>query len=510
MDNKQLLIKAATLLYRESQLPIRIENSSELVRTIIEKVKITDIGIGYNLDRELLTGLKDIVLEMCRNDYLHDYSITDLLQRFKIILSSDEKLYEAIEQGMVEDLQESQLKRNITNIKKSLNNHFKEQTIGKILDEACNKFKFNRDKIKDINMFVSETIAELEPLQINTSSKDPAVLDSIDIGNTESMKTLFNVMKNKSNGLSVLKTGWIGLNRMLQGGFRRGEFTMIAALQHKYKTGFTLSLFKQIALYNTPSPKDPTKRPLLIRFSFEDDLNDNLLFLYQNLKYNETNEVVDLSNVPSDEMAAYVTEKLQVNGYHVKFVRVDPTQWTYRNFCNAIVELEAQGYEIELAMLDYLAHIPTTGCSDGPPGTALRDMFRRVRNFCASRNIAVITPHQLSTEAKMLSRSGLPDTQFVKNITEKGYYSDSKQLDQEVDLELYIHIAKVNNVAYLTIQRGKHRIPTILSDSDKYMLLKFPNKMPIPDDILSGEDSSYTKVPTSGDGNTTSDDLFKL
>ena len=124
------------------------------------------------------------------------------------------------------------------------------------------------------------------------------------------------------------------------------------------------------------------------------------------------------------------------------------------------------------------------------------------------KNIAVITPHQLSTEAKMLSRTGIPDVNLVKEIAEKGYYADTKQLDQEVDLELYIHIAKVNKVSYLTIQRGKHRIPTILPEEDKYFMLKFPTNMPIPDDINSDEDSSFKKAPTSGSNST--DDIFKI
>lgn len=46
---------------------------------------------------------------------------------------------------------------------------------------------------------------------------------------------------------------------MLQGGFRRGEFWLIPALQHKFKTGFSLSIFSQIALYNKPYLFDKNK-----------------------------------------------------------------------------------------------------------------------------------------------------------------------------------------------------------------------------------------------------------
>ena len=384
MDNKQLLIKSATLLFRESQLAVRIDNSSELVRTIIEKIKISDVAMGFNTDRELLIGLKEVVLEMCRNSSDYEYSVNDLLQRFKIITGSDEKLYEAIEQGITEDLQEPQLKRNITNIKKSLNNHFKEQNISDILDRAASMFKFKRAEIKDINHFVVGIIDQLEPLQVSSNSKDPAIMNELDIGNDESLRNVFKEVRKKGSGISVLKTGWIALNRMLQGGFRRGAFTVIGALQHKFKTGFTLSIFMQIALYNTPSPADTTKKPLLVRISFEDELAENLQFMYQWLKYNETRIDPDMTGLSDAEMATYVKERLQVNGYHIKMKRVDPNQWTYRNICNEIIELEAQGYEVELLMLDYLSHVPTTGCrTDGPIGTPVRDLFRRVRNFCS-------------------------------------------------------------------------------------------------------------------------------
>jgi len=59
-------------------------------------------------------------------------------------------------------------------------------------------------------------------------------------------------VKSINNNTSIYKSGWQALNRMTQGGFRRGEFCTIGALQHKYKTGFSLSVFMQIARHNKP------------------------------------------------------------------------------------------------------------------------------------------------------------------------------------------------------------------------------------------------------------------
>lgn len=107
----------------------------------------------------------------------------------------------------------------------------------------------------------------------------------------------------------------------------------------------------------------------------------------------------------------------------------------------------------------------------------------------------MLTPHQLSTEAKQLIRNGMSEDRFVKEVAEKGYWSGSKQLCQEIDLELHIHLFKHNKETYLAVQRGKHRVPTIIPDESKYFILKFPkNGMPIPDD-RDGVVSSFRRLP---------------
>jgi hypothetical protein len=170
---------------------------------------------------------------------------------------------------------------------------------------------------------------------------------------------------------------------------------------------------------------------------------------------------------------------------------VNPSEWTYRDICNKILELEAQGYEIQLCMLDYLLKVPTTGCDQGPMGHDIRNMYERIRNFMAAREICVITPHQLSTEAKQLIRDG--KLNFVQVINGLGYYAGCKQLDQVVDGELYIHIEKMNNAAYLTIQRGKHRKIKQTPWEHLYAVLPFVRDGSIRDDIL-GQDTTRKKV----------------
>lgn len=502
MDNRTFLIKAATLLYLESQLPELTDRSQDLIKTGIERMeksKVFEIGPLNQGSSDVLRELRDIIVQMYNNPADYRYSREDLLQQFRIVLAHEEKVYEALEQGLNSDYSDSTIKRLIVTIRRSIQSHYKEMEVSDILNNASRTFLYNRSSIKDVSAFITSVIDQLEPLQINQSAKDPAIVGEVDIESDESVQNIFGSVKDRNTGTAVLKTGWQALNRALQGGIRRGEFLLLpASLQHKYKTGFSLSVFGQLARYNKPTTKDPNKKPMLLRISFEDSLESNMQFLYQQIKYTETKEPVDITGLRKEEMAGFVRSRLQANGFHVRFLRVDPTQWTYRHICNKVLEYEAQGYEIEVLMLDYLPMVPTTGCRQGPAGTDLRDMFRRIRNFCAPKDIAVLTPVQLSTEAKMLLRAGTSDLSFVREVAEKGYYTDSKQLDQEIDGELYTHIARHNREYYLTVMRGKHRITTILPEEEKYFLLKFPYKMPIPDDLLS-EDSSFKKAPTQAE-----------
>jgi hypothetical protein len=100
---------------------------------------------------------------------------------------------------------------------------------------------------------------------------------------------------------------------MLNGGFRRGEFVCVPALQHKYKTGFSLSLFKQFAIYNKPHMLDSWQKPLILRISFEDDIELNIKFMYQSLMMEESYEKALDLKVSTDVMSSYIKERLQVN-----------------------------------------------------------------------------------------------------------------------------------------------------------------------------------------------------
>lgn len=508
MDVKSLLAKSITLLYRESQLIDKSDNSSDLVRTVLEDIKVSDISIGLSFEKDTIIAIKSIILEMCNNTIDHQYDKNDLLQTLQISTKEDEKYFEILKQNIENEMSESQLKRLIVNIRKTINTHFKEQKISSILSSSSQKFKFERSKIKNVNEYLTDIISQLESLQVETAINDPAIMGDVDIGNDKNLRDAFETVLSINKGSKVYKTGIQDLNEMLQGGFRPGEQVTINAIQHNYKTGMKLTLLAQLAQFNNPHTIDPNKKPLIVSIVFEDNIENELQFLYQYLKYDETLERVDVKDMSVEEMSKYVKDKLQVNGFHIKIFRVDPSQWTYKSIFNKIIELEAEGYNIEILFIDYLSLLPTTGCLGGNiTGGDVLDLFRRVKNFCKGRNILNITPHQLSTEAKQLQRNGMPGYQLVKEIAERGYFDKTKALDREFDLGLLLCKFKHNKEHYLAIHRDKHKIPTIIADELKFTILKFPEKMPIPSDI-NRERSTYRSISEIDNRNT--ETLFKL
>lgn len=513
MDQKLLLVKSITLLYKEGQLMDATASSAALVKTVVGTIKFPETGMDFDRSRESMQSLRATALWMAENPPGHSYDRAQLLQRIRVNAGDDEGVYYAIEQGFETLVDVDTLKLQCISMRHELRGYVESEQIRALMKKAYTKSHFQNDTI-NWRDFVREIYAELEPLTSGGGEqKLDGELESIDLADIDSLGSLIARSATQTSSEGSLSFGWQGLNRMTgdHNGGRRGEFLVVGALQHNFKSGFTLNMFKQAALYNKPWMMNPTKKPLLLHISTENSLELNILWLYGNLKENETGVECDLSYFKVDdpdlrkervaEASRYVHERMTANGYHIKMCRWDPSKATYHTLFEYIQKLEAEGFEIHMAVVDYLNMFSKKGCDEGPAGWSTRDLFRRVRNFTEPRGIYFVTPHQLSTEAKGLIRQNVEN--FVQEIANKGYYDSCRTIDQEVDMEIYIHIVKVNGKSFLTVQRGKHRkAGKLTAERDMYTVLPFSPVGGILDDI-NGKDSSRRHV---GGGEAGSDD----
>lgn len=507
MDKRIVLAKVITLLYR-TRLVGNLEND-DLIRTILKTIKVDLPEHNFN-GHNLIKTLRDICTELLEDK--DPVSKEVLLQRLSLTLEPDPKLLKVLKEGIEPDYDDGVNKRVITSHIKALNTYYRESQATEIISRINYELKFKRNEITNFPEYLKKAMAELEPLTNGyVGSKDPGLVNEVDFEMSETVELVMEEVKNLNNNTGIYVTGWQGLNRMTQGGFRRGEYSSINALPHNAKTLFSMSIFLQIATLNKPIvfKGEEEKKPLLLRISFEDNLTNNLQFAYQYLKANEGVEIKqsDFNDIPTKEMTEYIISKTAATGFSIKMIRVNPSEWSIFNIFNKVIELESQGYQVHVLMLDYLGKVPTTGCSVGALGADRVDQVRRVRNFCSAKNIALITPTQLSTEAKTLLRNGVTPAEFPKQVNGRGYYQSSKSLDTEFDLEMYIHLVHHKGRTYLAVQRGKHRIPTVTPEEDLYFMLPFPNRnSPILED-KDKEDSSIKRLPR-GDGEGGSGNLL--
>lgn len=491
MDSKYLLIRGVSLLYIESLLTNSMGSSGPLVLEVANYIETPEVNIGVpDSERDMLLGLKGLCMYMSSQPPDTKFIPSDIIQRVHLFVNEDEFIINSLKEIIETQYSDDDIRLLSLTIRRELNEYVRDRKAKEIILDIAKKIKFKPGELGAMQNVVMDLRASLEVYESNSKEKDPAIVATLSLTNLQNVIDIYNQAKELNDEKGIMKTGLQGLNRMLQGGIRRGYEVVCGALQHNFKTGFSMTIYKQIALYNKPYMIDEKKKPLLLSISFEDHLHQNLSWLYSSLYENEFNEKADIKNTPVEEIAKYVMEKMRVNGYEIEMLHVNPSLWTYRDIQDTILAYEAMGYEIHFLRLDYLPMIQTTGCNEnGPIGSAIRDLYRRLRNFCAARKIALYTPHQLSTEAKMLIRNGLEE-EFVREIANKGYYDGCKTIDQEVDLEIYIHIVEIDGKKWLCVQRGKHRGMTEdLPAEAKYIVLPFEKLGAIRDDI-NGADTT--------------------
>lgn len=475
-----VILNCFTLVTREITLYKDSENkeySSDLIKTIIkvfEKESKPLLGGETDLVDNMLDLLSRVV------DDTDNFDVETIIDNLNIVLKDHQVILNTAIKNISKEMSLAGLKSSIVSMRNQLNKYYREVQIRKKISKAS--YDLLTDKFEGtFKEYIDTFLRDIDTLNSKVSDKTPGLVAEIDIDD-ESMDSVLSTVKDLVSGMGKLKTGWKDINVMLQGGFTRGNMVMINALPHHYKSGIARSFFMQIARHNIPMMLDKDKKPLVVYISFEDDADVFINEMYKYLYFEEFAKVPDMDTVTVTEMKQYMTARLRVNGYHVKMLRVNPAEWTYKDLFNYILKLEALGYEIHGLVLDYLAKLPATGCI-GKGGVEYRDLFDRVRQFCSPKKITVITPHQVSTEAKQLIRNGETHLNLPKLIAEKGYTEISKQLDQVVDVELCIAKAMMNRKPVLAIQRGKHRGAGIIDEKDKYKILKFPYKAPIPPDI---------------------------
>lgn len=454
------ILDVVSLLYYQS-IKGKDAYVTDLCKKTLNGVKIPEVIMDKDVGREITLSLKETAEWALNRDKI-DRNI--LLQKLSVALGSEMKsTFEYTQKTILENPTDEQVTDSIRAYKSSISTSAQEKDFRKFLSDSFNQTLFNKGKLKvsQVALAISEGLGKF----IGGNNGDnfdgiSGLMGHLSMDDPDSVKNIYQDAVDESSDEGILKCGWKGINRMLgwHGGFRRGDFWMIAAMQHQWKTGFSLNLARHLATVNKPvfNEENKHKKPLMLHISAENALTDNALLLYQGYKENETGEPVDIRNLDPEMATSYVIEKTKVNGFHFEMRRINPSDFTFMSLFQLVEEYESQGYEIYSITFDYLNMISKLGCMQGAQGMECRDLFRRVRNFMTEKKILFITPHQIASDAKNLLRMGVDD--LVKELKGKSYWDSCRTLDQEVDGILICHIEFDNGIPYYTVQLEKHRM----------------------------------------------------
>ena len=510
MDQKVLLAQSITLLYLESLLTPRTENSSQVVKQMVEELKVPEASLDSDSNREIILGLRSTILHLCSLPDSQAIDRESLLQRLRLNTRADLTFAPIIEATLPTTDDQTIIKKKIVEYSRLINTHNREKTFRDLFKKYTADIVYGRQDVPlDTRTIAMQIQAELDKFTLDAKATGPmgitGVVGMVDLTDADSIAKVLDEAIDETGTDGVLRTGIKAMNRMFgwHGGFRRGDFWVVGAMEHNYKTGFTLNLTKHVAIYNKPYMLDEKKKPMIIHISSENALTDNVLLMYGSLKENETLEQCNVQDIDRDYALNYIREQTMVNGYTLHMLRVNPSEFNYQSLFQLIMQYEADGYEIHLLTIDYLNMFSKVGCTQGAQGMDTRDLFRRVRNFCAPRKITVITPHQISSEAKNLIRMGVDN--FVAEIAGKAYWDSCRTLEQEVDGSILINIEKRGERSYLAVQRGKHRKSGPMTPQrDMYTVLPFFDVGAIRDDI-NGTDLSMKKPGADQAGGSASE-----
>lgn len=384
---KQLLVSCVTLLCLEQRPDSPTSGSNELVSDILKGLDLKETAADFEHGKQTFVELRKYTEELNSKTKNSFPDIVEVLQTCQVICREETYLFDAIATGIKEEFPDGMaIMRRVTNYRQSLNGYLRDEKAKAILKEYSHKVLFNGSNINMPEM-IREMADRLEPyVKSDSAIKHPAEVGTIDFDDPDGLEEVFASVKETLSDEGILRTGWKAFNRMLgsAGGLRRGEFVLSSGLQHQFKSGMLLALLSHICLFNKPFLKDPTKKPLILFVTLENELQDNLFWIYKYIKENETGEEVNVSQIDIKEASQYVSARLEESGFRVKMVRFDPSEFTISAFVNYLDSIQAEGYEITALIVDYLNMLSKAGIDTKVAGDDIRLLFRRLRNYTSS------------------------------------------------------------------------------------------------------------------------------
>ena len=210
--------------------------------------------------------------------------------------------------------------------------------------------------------------------------------------------TFRDIFSKETSPSRVLKTGLIGLNRMLNGGFQSGRVYIFFGTAATGKSFFALDVALQISKYNYGyKTKDPTKKPCIVFLTMENSVQENVTRIFNMITGKVMSEYTQYDVAKSlfkDALKAYSGHE-DIDLY----MEYQPNLSQSTNYLYALVDkIKSQNKEPICIIVDHIKRIR----SIDPSKDMRLDLGNIVNEFKAFANIQdipVITISHLNREA---------------------------------------------------------------------------------------------------------------
>lgn len=502
-------------------------STSKLIGDIVSSIPVSTVNGDMNYEADSLEAIRRILNDMLNNRSSSYYKYEVLLLKLKQTCRRNPQVYESIEtiQSYIVEKTKDDLKSIVyeyTYKLKCANNDKKIRRIIRDFSMTKTNAAFGDVNWDDEVQKLYEQIAPLTSRNGASIMKESFICNVVDFEDEDSLGSALSLAAKSNDPELSIKTPFKRLNIMLGEamGLPRPAVVTAASCTHNYKTGLMIDFYMGIPRFNKPNLNDPTKIPLVLFISLENETSTNVATMYKLFKEQETGEKINSAVLMSEfkhnpdklkEATRYIKEKMNINGWRATMLRINPTEFDYLKLYTLLDYYQANGYEIVSLIIDYVLMMSKRGC-DQPAGTGSdsRDLLRRIRNYCMARNILLITPLQLSTTAKetrarKLAEEGHNPLAFIAELRQSNMYDTCRSLEQEIDIELFLDIIRIQGKKYLAVGRGKHRgLLNDTPDKDLMFILPFSEAgRLVPDvnlDIMHGY-SSVKEAQTAMGGN---------
>ena len=456
MDNVILtLIKMISALYFNNISDDVNPLLNEEIHNIVKDIKVDLRGNGLGNEDAAIESLRYTV-EWMLSITDSTYSRENIMQRLAINLQGSNEYIDACNSFLDINISAEGARKRVSEIMSELRFEKKRSKIKQLISIANAKINFSGEYI-NTQAFIGELMGSLGDLHSSSGNNEVAgLLGKVDFSNLDEIEAALNKSKDAAGEEGMLNTGLHGLNEACGGnGITRGAMVNFGALTHHYKSGILLDLALNIPVYNDPWMWDDKKKPLILRISFENTVEQDIAIMYKKLYEIKYGERCLLSKIDMNEAKLALKEHFEQRGYYFELKCYDPNAFTIYDLFDVINKYLDNGFEIHVVICDYLSQIADNTVGDRKD-IKIQKTYEMARIFCYPKGITFITGHQLSTAAQELSKDN-PST-FVKRVCTGGWYMDCKSLHTKLDLEFVMHIVvHLDGRKYLSFARGKHR-----------------------------------------------------